>query len=258
LLALILTEAFIIFTIVICLLGLNLAVAPYNVLVLESSACGNCAYFNSRDIKQMTDIENYQSVVNMQVIPAVHLKRTKVEGKWVYTHYFGAEFFTKASYQMCANGLYSNDRALKWGAFSNLNRRTAIADNAKAFFTEDSGAKIMACVNGPQAQEMTNVGYNIYRKNRRGGRLPFIIIDGAKTCYKPFSDGYFLASMCKRRSDRTEVKACDCLDRLPTGNGLKFLENFKVVDETEKCNISEVENSDEADIDFEKFWAAED
>ena len=77
-----------------------------NILLIESTACGNCKYFNFRDVSYLLKKENFEEVVNIKLLPTAHLMEQSVNGTYVYIHRFGEEKLRLALAQFCANNLY--------------------------------------------------------------------------------------------------------------------------------------------------------
>ena len=180
---------------------------PNQVLVIESSICGNCKNFNYRDVKNTVSRINFNQVVNMTLLPVVHLKESMFpNGTFNYTHSFGDEYLRKAKSQFCVNNLYNNSRALNWAAYY-VYQTQNLTTSIRLFFSEDNGFNMLRCVNGPQGNAFTRLAMIIFRQNWYGGMLPQVIIDTKLT---PMNrDVLFMDFVCRNRTDRYELTACN-------------------------------------------------
>jgi hypothetical protein len=220
---------------------------PTSVIVIESAACGNCKYFNIRNIKHILSRINYEEVVKVSLLPAAHLNQAVLpDGTFKYTHKYGDDSLKKSLAQFCANGLYSNDIALKWGVQSSSSI-IAIEDEIKNFFKEDLGSKMINCLKGPDAHKFTRIGYLVYTKFVMNGGIPQIFLNEKRVIYTWDQNLFFLESICRLRTDRLELKACE---------GLRQDELIALF-ETEYVNEISV-NEFNSEFDYEKFWNSPD
>ena len=216
--------------------------SPTKVLVIESSACSICKYFNSRDIKHLTSISGYDQVVQISLNPCANLVRGSMNsnGNYNFTHRSGDFYLRKAFAQVCVNNLYTNDRALKWAAAtSNPFSTNTLEIDLANFFSEDKGAKMLSCINGSDALNYTTKAYTTFTQFVYSGRLPQITLDGLKTPFVNNSSYYFLENICRQRNDRAELSAC---------TGLRESELKALFEE------SYVDAPSNGLFDYESFW----
>lgn len=225
-----------------------------NVLVIESAACGNCKYFNYRDLSYILKKQNYQDVVNIKLLPTAHLMEQMANGTYIYTHRFGEDFLRGAFAQICANNLYSNAIALKWGSSSAYSRKS-LNDTIKDVFTEDAGSNMLSCVFGKQGHQFARLAWLEYKKNALGGMLPIVIVNGKRESYTWDKNGFFLDSICRNRADKVQLEACTGIKRTELDSLFEqSYDNFNSGDAIEE-EIKEVKS--EA-FDYQKFWATPD
>lgn len=238
---------------ILAVLSFSVCDAPQQVLVIESAACGRCSRFVSYDLKDMVARKGYDQVVNVSILPMVHIvAKRNPDNSVTYSHQFGKEYLDKAVWQLCVNYNYSAEWALKWGA-NTIAKKCNLAETAKAFLTEDSGAKAIACATNPKsANEALAKGMDLYSKNRFGGYLPFIVLPDRKL-YDPFKAN-FLDDMCRRHKDRSNLEACANVKYAPTE--LDFLSSEW--ESAERALEVPANPSTDVAFDYDKFWNSAD
>lgn len=244
-----------IFIAVIALLSLVFAKnPPTTVLVIESAACGNCKYFNYRDVAYLLKKHNFEEVVNIKLLPTAHLRQQNVNGTSIFSHRFGDQYLRAAFAQICANNFYPKEVSLKWGS-SNVYSRKSLNDTIIDFFPEDSGNKMLNCVYGHQGHEFAKLAYEEYIRYAVGGMLPIIIVDGKREAYRWNRREFFLDSICSLRADKDELVAC---------SGMKNRENYPLYEENFDNFVSgaiyedEIQKVKNEAFDYQKFWATPD
>jgi len=102
---------------------------------------------------------------------------------------------------------------------------------------------MLDCVNGPQANKFARSAFLIYIQNWFAGMLPHVILDGKKELFKWDRNLSFLENICRLRTDRSELSACNL------NTEIELLE-------TEYDNIRPVDtsNAGSLDIDYSNFW----
>ena len=110
---------------------------PTEVVVITSVVCGRCKAFALKDLKTLVAAPEYESTLKLTMLPTAHFSQKKSEkGEYSYTHRFGADKVVECFYQFCANGLFSNDRALKFYTHhSNRKWGATIKQSAAQFFS---------------------------------------------------------------------------------------------------------------------------
>ena len=236
---------------------LNLIFSKYpatEVLVIGSSACGNCKYFYYKDVAYMLKKQNYRDVVNIKLLPAVHLIEKKVNGTYEYTHRFGEDLLRGAFAQFCANNLYSNDVALKWAASSAYSKKS-LNETLFEVFPQDSGAKMIKCTFGKQAHEFARLAWIDYMKNGVGGMMPILIVNGRREAFTWDKNGFFIDSICKIRTDKAELEACAGVRKNELAAMFeKSYDNFDYA----KANEDEIKEVKNEAFDYQKFWSTAD
>jgi hypothetical protein len=218
-----------------------------DILMVESTICGRCQAFISRDLKDVISRKDYQNLLNITILPTAHLREQKINGTYNYTHSFGDEYLVKAKIQICVNNLYSNDKALRWAVYYLTQRKWNTTEAAvRDFFNEDNGNAVLSCAKGPQGNVFTRAAYLIYMNNWYSGMLPSIIYK--KTLINPFQEP-FIKTLCNLVQNRTLYAACDEVKE--TQDELGFLS-------TEYDTRPVQAEAVETDFNFEKFWATED
>jgi hypothetical protein len=221
---------------------------PTSVVIIESGACFLCRFFNTRDLAHLLNREGYDKVVQITVNPSANMiKSRNPDGTWSYNHKAGENFTKHAFSQNCANALYSNDRALRWAVYLSQNFSVSNFDLVKKFFTEDSGAKMHACITSQDGKNYTKAAYDIYWSYGNNGMFPWIFLDGTKTKYINDRNYFFLENICRQRTDRSELSACTGL-RQNELTGL-FEESFVE---------APVEAEEKPVFDYEAFWNSPD
>lgn len=215
---------------------------PTDVLVIESTACGNCIYFNYYDVRHLTKYPEYEKVVNIRLNPSANLIRSKnADGTYSFKHRSGDVPLRKALALNCVNNLYTNDIALKWAASSSNWQNNSLEVELSKFFTEDKGAKVLSCVNSKDALQYTNKAYDQYLNVATWGMLPFIFLNGSKELFNNDDNKYFLENICNIRPDRQELAACRALSS--SSNEELFSESY--------AHLPTKENEV---FDYENFW----
>lgn len=246
-------------------LALTTCLPPTNVLIIESSVCGRCKYFNSL-IPRLLSITEFDKLVDWSVIQPVHLREQKnKDNTYTYTHAFGDEFLLKAKVQHCVNKLYSNLISLKWAAHEATNKsKLTLQELVKEFFKEDSGVAVLKCANGPKGNEYTREAMLTYSQLRFAGMLPFVVLNKSKDgliANHNFDIKNIIKTICNNRPDKEELKACK-----ENSGSLEFLKYLDTeydfpneVAEKENTEIDfsiqeEIENDGNNVVDYEKFW----
>jgi len=244
------------------------ALPPTQVLVFESTICGLCAQFNTRDVKSMVAVNEYANVVNMTILPLIHLSETRLpNGSYNYTHAFGDEYLVKAKFAFCVNNLYPQDRALKWAAYWESQSGT-IYVSAKNFFTEDQGAKVTACAAGSQVNNYIHAGMLVLYTHSFSGMLPGINVNNAQYT-RPNNNDLFLVQMCRLRADKTSQPACKGVNSTEISflstewaEEMNVVPSESVVDYDKFWNsdddVPEVKTAEKVVVDYDKFWNSND
>ena len=240
---------------------------PTEVVVITSVVCGRCKVFASSDLKQLVAAQEYESTVKLTMLPTAHLRQTKAaNGEFTYTHNFGADKVTECFYHFCANGLFSNDRALKFYTHLTNRKWTTIQKSSAQFFTDKTElAKLENCVNGPEGKKFAANAFELAKKNAYSGMLPFVVFNNRK--YEPFENGTVLELVCKERTEKHE-KACKGFKSKKEAQ-FKFLStewDFPQEDEEDFDEDKDDEDGDDDEIpekisknfDYEKFWNTKD
>jgi hypothetical protein len=243
----------------LAILSINMVISPNpptTVNVLESTRCGLCRYFNSRDINHLVNIAGYDQVVQITLNPSVHLTRSiSTDGSVTFSHQFGSDYLKLAIAQNCANGLYNSDRALRWAAYWSRNTSVDVLSFVGNFFTEDAGSKMKNCINSADGISYTNTAYNIFLRLRKSGMLPQIFLDGSSSLYTNNRQFPFLQNICKQRSDSSELSACKGL----TLTELTGLDEECYIDAPTEFPYEMPANTDEKPVfDYEAFWNSPD
>lgn len=246
-------KKFIVLLTLLCVFSQAVTLGAYNVFAYESAACGNCEYFNYRDVADLLKFKDYKKILNLNLNPMVHTLRSKINGVWVYTHRFdstGSAFITKVRFQVCANNLYP-DRTLEW-ANRITYERESLFDVARKFFTEDNGASIINCVNTATVHTpYLDTAFDQYLKAKLSGVLPLIgyVNENGKLISGLFNlnKRTLRVNVCLARSDKQQQTACSDVK-----SGLNFLEEDRMSIVTEE-DLAEL-NATSDSFDYEKFW----
>lgn len=233
-----------IIAVIVAISLLNIAqsvLPPTKVVVFESAACGLCKYFNYLDVSFILSRPNYSQVVQVSLNPTIHFRKIiKADKTVTFEHQFGSQFLRVALTQICINNLYDNEKALRWASKTSYSKNT-IEDDLKVLFPEDQGKRILECVNGPEAHKHAEVAFNQMSKSGLGGRLPLVALNDEKKVYVWDKNSKFLESICRLRSDKNELVAC---------NGIKQAELEFLIEESYYNPNQE--------FDYAAFWNSPD
>ena len=255
--------------VVLILLALGNIIAanpPTEVVVITSVVCGRCKALASRDLKDLVKVKDYDKLIKLTILPTAHLRQTKSNtGQYTYTHSFGADKVTECFYQFCANGLFSNDRAIKFYTHHASRRTGTIQESAALFFTDKTElANIETCVKGPQGIQFAVESFNLYWKNASSGMLPFIMANKKK--YDPFVNGNIATLICRDRTDKSEFPICNGVSS-QKDEMFNFLstewdypqDNNDLINEDEEDDHSHDRQQEVANnFDYAKFWNSDD
>jgi len=224
---------------------------PDSYVVIESTVCGNCKYFNNKDISHLLGFSGYQTVVKTYLVPHAHVSEKKdSNGNYYYEHMFGEQYMQKAYYQFCANHLYDDQdgSALKWATKASYATSGYEAIAATVF--ADKGAAVIACVNdASQRNEFARADRLIYNKNRFSGRLPFVVNQKDRSLLQNLFSKRYLQLVCDLRDDRDNQAVCQACKN----DKLKFLDE-KIVPGIEIADEETITETSTESFDYEKFW----
>jgi len=220
-----------------------------SVLVFESAACGNCEFFNYFDVAYILKKQNFQEVVDIKLLPTAHLIEKKVNGSFVYSHRFGEQYLRVAFAQICANNLYDNFNALRWASVKAYARKN-LNDTIRDAFPTDNGASMLNCVYGNQGHIFARGAWLEYMKIRIGGMLPIVIVDNKQEAYSWDENLFFFDTICKIRTDKAELVACNGIKKFSEENYDDFVSGAALENEIK-------ENNNEA-FDYQTFWSSPD